>query len=180
MKQSTRVLRIGLEVVSRVMRWSAFASVVLLMMITGVSVVFRWFGYPVLGASELIEHTMIILIAFSLAYAQTQRAHISVDLVVNRLPARVRSGFDAVGGVLISATGFTIAWIYLQENVGKDTSASTSTGLLDLPTLPFKLVLALGFGAWGLNALLQVIDRRATHVRVDEPEAPRPQPEASR
>ncbi|WP_326828920.1 TRAP transporter small permease [Streptosporangium sp. NBC_01810] len=155
------MLRTSIEALNRIMGWIAFAAAVLLMVITVVGVASRWVGLPLLGVDELIAHTMVVLIAFSLAYTQSKRSHISVDLIVERLPARVQAVFNAVGSLLITGMAFTIAWIYAQENLVKDGSASISTGLLNIPALPFKVVLALGFASWSLTALVQLLDLRA-------------------
>jgi TRAP-type C4-dicarboxylate transport system permease small subunit len=152
-----RLLHSGVRGLTRITSWFAFAALILLALITVAGVTSRAVHRPILGSIELIEYTMVVLIALSFAYSQASNGHVSVGLVVDHLPRRVQLGFEAVGYLLVAATVITIAWIYLQESVLKDSSATTSTGMLAIPRLPFKIVLALGFSTWGLEALLKAV-----------------------
>lgn len=152
-----RILHVGIRGLTRVTSWFAFVALILLMLITVAGVASRALHRPILGTIELIEYTMVVLIALSFAYSQASNGHVSVGLVVDHLPRGVQLVFEAVGFLLVAATVMAIAWIYVQENVLKDSSAATSTGMLAVPRLPFKVILALGFFTWGLEALLKAI-----------------------
>jgi|GEM_PF-5430107 len=148
------------QIADRVIKAIAAIAVLALMLVTMYSVVMRWFGHPVMGANEIVQHTMVVLIAFGLCITQMSRSHIAVDLLYERLGRRARQVCDVLAHLLIGAVSLTVAWVFIEANVLSDTSDTTATGLLNIPALPFKIALGLGFAAWGCFALVQIAGLR--------------------
>src|SRR5512135_3433407 len=55
---------------------------------------------PILGSFEITEFMMIVLVFFSIAFAQIKKAHISVDVLVLKLSRRTQQIFQAIGSLL--------------------------------------------------------------------------------
>ena len=63
-----------------------------MMILTTVDVAGRYlFNAPVLGAFEITEYLILILVFSFLADTQSQKIHVSVDLLFERFPESVRS-----------------------------------------------------------------------------------------
>ena len=53
----------------------------------------QFFGWPVPGAKEITESTMVLIVFGALAYAQLRKSHIRVELVYTHMPS-ANSGND--------------------------------------------------------------------------------------
>jgi len=75
-------------------RWTSIFGMVMLVLMVGlifISVVMRYvFNMPLLGQVELIEIMMAIVVFSAIAYAQLTRAHVIMDIAINRLHAKHR------------------------------------------------------------------------------------------
>ncbi len=123
------------------------ASVALLtmMMIVAVHVIGRaLFNVPLFGGVELISLSGVFLISFGLAYAQWERVHISIELMIRRLPQRFQLAF-AVSSLATSLLATALlAWggvVLVWDAVVKPGSY---TLILHLPSVPFKVVWVVG------------------------------------
>lgn len=62
------------------------------------------FNTPVPGAPEFIAFLAVLVIAFAMGYTLIERAHIQVDVFVNKFPARLKSFVET----LVSLLGFCL------------------------------------------------------------------------
>jgi TRAP-type C4-dicarboxylate transport system permease small subunit len=65
---------------------------------------------PILGTVELTEFTMTFIAASWIAYTQTKKGHITVDLITGRLPHKVRDGISLAGCVLGLCFSGLVVW----------------------------------------------------------------------
>ncbi len=101
----------------RLTRWFAyFGGVVLTLMglLTVVSIIGRaliplGLG-PVPGDFELVEIGCAVAIFSFLPYCHLKRGHVTVDILVDRFPSRIRTFLGLVGDVLIMLVSIVIAW----------------------------------------------------------------------
>ena len=64
---------------------------------TVVDVFLRYlFNSPILGSYELTEFMMAILVFGSVAYTMVVKGHVTVDLVITRLPARAQAILECI------------------------------------------------------------------------------------
>lgn len=130
----------------RMSRWLAALAglfLVAMMLLACANMVLRAFKMPVQGTFELMGFLGAVATAFSLAYAQTNKAHISVGLLMKHFPRKVRAAMDA-GMSLISCAFFVLAG----AETGKWAAFLVNTGELS-ETLriiyhPFVFATALG------------------------------------
>lgn len=125
----------------------------LMMMVVTVAVVSRALGSPIVGDVEIVQLLMVVVIMMALGGVESEKGHVSIGLIVDRFPPRVQALLDVLAVVLtvlvtftVSLVHFRVAWTYLTER-------PFSSDLLSIPLYPFKIIIAIGFLLWGLEAL---------------------------
>ena len=78
--------------------------------LTFIDIVGRMFGHPVFGAVELVGLLGVFVIACSLPVTEMENRHVSVLLVFNKLPRRVRRWLDFVTGLTSLLLFAVIGW----------------------------------------------------------------------
>ncbi len=115
-----------------------------MMGLTVVDVVGRYvFNAPILGAFELISFLVSVMIFSFLSYAQSQKAHVTVDILVNTFSKKAQSvvdvfnyGIGLVMMVLISWKGF--------EKALESLETGDKPMNLPIPDHPFIFFMAVG------------------------------------
>lgn len=115
-----------------------------MMFLTFADVLLRYvFNRPVPGATEIIEFMMGIVVTFSVAYTAHKKAHIGVDLVVERLPVKTRRVISCITNFLTLILFVLISWqtylLIFEEYESKIVSA-----VLYIPVYPFIATVAVG------------------------------------
>ena len=113
-------------------------SVICLLSIADV-VAYRGFNSPILGAYEIVEVLMVASVFCSFAYAQSNKAHINMPIVVEKLPRPVRlfcilltSGLSIYIASYLAYAAFTQAQFSVID--GK------MTGMINIPWYPFYFI----------------------------------------
>jgi TRAP-type C4-dicarboxylate transport system permease small subunit len=134
---------------SRWLHWIAMVVLLLLMFMTVGDVVGRYmvgiipgFG-PIPGTFELTEFMLAIAVLTAIGYTQVQREHISIDLVINKFPPRVRAIIDSITDFLSLAIFVLVTWQTIKYARLLYTSNDVSA-VLRLPVYPFLIVAAVG------------------------------------
>ena len=154
----------SIERVHRKMEWishnlSYLGSLALfaMMLLTTVDVVGRYFfNKPVLGAFELTEFLVLILIFSFLAPSQAKKSHVAVDLVFQHLSPRVRAIIDFSNHLvcllfmmLIAYRGFVRA-LEIRE-------FGEATSNLGIIKYPFAFFVVFGCAALSIEYLRDLI-----------------------
>lgn len=108
------------------------------------------------------------------AYTLQKNEHVRIDVLVGRLPARLRAALDIFGGLvfLLPFTTLVIAhaWPFFLESWRSQEVSNNPGGLL---LWPGKLLIPLGFALLWLQGLAEVIKRIAFLAgRAPEPVPP--------
>lgn len=117
---------------------------VLAIMLLNVGDVFmtKFFIAPITGAYEITEVLLLCTVMASFAYAQSQKAHINMGMILKRLPRRVAFAVYSFMGILSSATAGAVGYAaVLQAQSAMDRNAVTS--VLQIPLYPFYYVEAV-------------------------------------
>ncbi len=137
--------------------WIAVIATLALMIIGGLDVLGTYFlRRPVPAALELQEVLLAVMVFMGLSHAQSLREHISVDIVIQNLPAGLRRVLDLV--VLLASTVIfaIIAWRCGElawSSLGMRETASASWAF---PVYPAKILVALGAALAALECTRQV------------------------
>lgn len=146
-----------LKYISKALAGFACIVLVLVMLITFVDVVGRYFfNAPVTFAVELIQLGMGLLVLFGLAITTLERGHIAVDIVDSLVPAMVQRLFAAIAA--LCGVGFIslIAWRLWDRGLNFF-GDGLATDVLFLPVWPVVLLMACAASVAALVALVQVI-----------------------
>jgi TRAP-type C4-dicarboxylate transport system permease small subunit len=129
------------------------AAVVFIMLLTCADVVMRLFGRPIPGTYELVGYFGAVLVAFAMACTFIERGHISVELLVDRLPARPRAFIEGTGYLLSAVLFGLLAWqsqVYAMDLLESGEVSPT----IGIPTWPFVFSLTAGCGMLSLVLFL--------------------------
>ncbi len=140
------------------------AILVLMMLLTVVDVVLRYMGKPITGTYELMAFAGALVIGFAIAQASIEDAHVSVDLVTEKVSAArkmVLLVFTKIVGLALFAL---VSWALFLK--GHDLYATGEVSLtLRVPYYPVAYGLSLcGFAECLvlLSDILQIVFRRRT------------------
>ncbi len=153
-----------IERIHRKMEWissnlSYLGSIALfsMMLLTTVDVVGRYFfNKPVLGAFELTEFLVLILIFSFLAPSQAKKSHVAVDLLFQHLPGRLRAMIDIFNHLLCTLFMALIAYRgYVRAFEIKEFGEATSN--LGIIKYPFAFFVVFGCAALSIEYLRDLI-----------------------
>lgn len=113
-RRAEAVVGRGLEAVARIMALGGGLVLVALALLTLVSVTGRAlvpFGLsPVKGDFELVAMGCAIAVFSFLPWCQMRRGHVTVDVMVARLPERTRAALGMAGDMVMTLVSFVILW----------------------------------------------------------------------
>lgn len=118
-------------------------------------------GASIPGVVEYSEVLMVGLIFLGLAYAQRCGAHIGVDLVVQRLPARVGHVVASVGLMIAIAVVALMAWETLGVALQSFETREFRFGLVQVPIWPARALIPIGLVALLLELAVTLSDEIA-------------------
>ena len=111
---------------------------------------------PILGAFEITEFMMMILVFFAIGHAQVKKAHISVDVLVLKLSKRTQQVFQAIGSLLGLGLFSLMTWQIVLHSL-KVYRAHQRSIDLGLPVFPFTLMAALGTAIFCLTLIVSAL-----------------------
>ena len=114
---------------------------------------------PLPGALEMTEYFMAILVPLGIAYCATQRSHIAVDMIVEKLPPLLRALLNLFTKGLSIAFLLVLAWQGMQNSITAYHSKMTSA-VLHLPSFPFTVPAVIGLLHFAVIMLVQLFLKR--------------------
>ncbi|MBN2041994.1 MAG: TRAP transporter small permease [Spirochaetes bacterium] len=132
-------------------------SLVAMMLLSTADVIGRYFfNSPVLGAYEITEYLMIIIVFSFFAFTQSEKGHINVDIAYNLLPSKVQVAFERFNHVICLIMLILVTWrgIYRVIDIME---AGEESLLLKIPDYPFAIFVVIGSIVFTLEYLKDVI-----------------------
>ena len=132
------------EPLSRAMDGLGRIILALMVLLITADVVLRYFfNRPIKGSYELVEFMLVVIVYLGLAYTQTQKEHISVTLLTEKMPPHVLAVLDTATHLLSLAIFVFITWrgIVQAETLRAD---GTTSDILLIPNYPFMWVVVIG------------------------------------
>lgn len=126
-----------------------------IMLLTAADVVKRYItGSSIPGVTEFSEVFLVAAVFLGLAFAMRVGAHVGVDLLVARLPARASKTVQVVGMVIAL---IVLSWMTV-ETVGTAAHSIAINefryGLVKVPVWPAKLIIPIGLAALILECIV--------------------------
>jgi TRAP-type C4-dicarboxylate transport system permease small subunit len=133
---------------ARLARWMSLAAgwlfVVCAVFITAEVLARNFLGFSTQSTTELSGYMLAVGIAWGLANALAERAHVRIDIFINKLPAGLRQYLHAVALVFLLVLAVAMAygaWYITNESI--EFRAADMTGL--------RTPLAIPQGLWGIG-----------------------------
>lgn len=156
-RASDRLRRIAYRLSAPLGALASLATLIVMLAIAA-DVIFRNFtGRSVPGLLELSESGLVAAVFLGLAYAGTTDSHVSVDLLtsrINQTVARVLITAMWIASVLIT-TWFLISSV--ERAVQSVERNEARTGLINWPLWPSRWIIAIGFAAFLIVAIINVV-----------------------
>jgi TRAP-type C4-dicarboxylate transport system permease small subunit len=146
----------GIAIISQGFNALAGIAVVSMMLLTCADVTLRLFRRPVPGTYEIIGFLGTVVIAFSLAYTSLEKGHIAVELLVEKLPRRIRAGVESVTSLIGAALFALITWQSMAYAADLKHSGEVSV-TLTMPIYPYIYGIAAGSGLLCLVLLVESV-----------------------
>ena len=102
------------------------------------------FGKPVPGTLEITESTMVLIVFGALAYTQSRRGHIRVELLYNHVGPRGKSFMETVTHLIAFVYFTLLAWQGYQELLYSWELKEATMGTIRLPLYPARFLLVAG------------------------------------
>ena len=104
----------------------------------------KFFGWPVPGTLEITESTMVLIVFGALAFTQSQRGHIRVEIFYTNRSPRTKAFMDAVTHLVAIAFFALVAWQGFNEALYSLEIGEATMGTIRFPLFPARLLLVVG------------------------------------
>lgn len=124
--------------------------IIMTMMIT-VGVMLRYvFNRPILFVEEISAGLLVVLVYMGAAYTERVRGHINVEVVVRRLPQRVRDRLEVVTSLIaLVVVGIYFRFV-LELFIDTLVTHRTKSTIYEFPMWPAQLIMCVGLIFFGL------------------------------
>ncbi len=116
-----------------------------------------FFDWPVPGALEFTESTMVLIVFGALAYTQEKRGHIRVEILYGLFGPRVRSFMDLMTHVIALVFFALVAWYSFGELSYSWEIRESTMGTIRFPLYPARLLLSAGAVLLVVQLVLDVV-----------------------
>ena len=115
-----------------------------MMCLTVVDVVSRYvFNSPILGAYEMTEFLVLIMVFSFLGYAQAQKSHVAVDILFECFPVKLKKIISIFNYLICLIIVFVIAWMGYEKAIKTFHTGEKPLNLF-IPNYPFVFFLSFG------------------------------------
>jgi TRAP-type C4-dicarboxylate transport system permease small subunit len=146
------------RIVDDISRWLCYVgafALFLMMVLTTVDVIGRYFfRSPIPGGTEITEAMMVVIAFPALAWCAAKRKHVQVDILMSHFSKKVQSIAEIITIFAVLGTYIIVTWRSFVYSMNVTTVAS----LLRFPLYPFFWVLTTGFAVLCLVVLTQLIE----------------------
>jgi TRAP-type C4-dicarboxylate transport system permease small subunit len=147
---------------------AVIASIILaaMMFLTVADVVGRYFlNRPITGTWELVGLFLVCAGTWGWGYCQLKKDHISVDIILARLPWRVQAILRSVAYLIGFAVFSLMCWQMLLTTIRYISLPGGVTMTLEIPYYPFMLALTISAGLLALTIFIDLLRSLAEVAR---------------
>ena len=113
-----------------------------MMVVTLLDVIMRNIGHPIVGSMEIISFCGSVVVGFAIPYTSWKKAHVYVDMLVDKLSPRNRRIMDVITRCMGIALFLFISYNFVQYGLDLKRTGEVSAGFR-LPYYPIAFGLAL-------------------------------------
>ena len=149
---------------ARWFNWIAAIAVTAMMLLTCADVLLRILRCPIPGTYEIVGLLGATFVSFSLAHTTTERGHIAVDFIVQKLPLRLQDLVDCINSIICAFLFAVITWQSVVYALDLKNSGEVSM-TLQMPIHPFVFGIALGCGMLSLVLFLRSVESTLKFIK---------------
>ncbi len=126
----------------------AFAGILLLfaMVIISIGVATRYlFDRPIGWAIEIVEYSLLYIAFLTAPLVLKKEAHVRMDLIFSRLPARIRVVLNLITSTLSTIVCFIIFWFGVRVTWDLMRTGYTTPTVLEVPKFIIIAIIFIGF-----------------------------------
>ncbi len=113
-----------------------------MMVVTLLDVIMRNIGHPIVGSMEIISFCGSVVVGFAIPYTSWKKAHVYVDMLVEKLSPRNRKIMDVITRCMGMALFLFISYNFVQYGLDLKRTGEVSASFR-LPYYPIAFGLAL-------------------------------------
>jgi TRAP-type C4-dicarboxylate transport system permease small subunit len=151
--------------VSRIASVIGVIAVIMMMLVSITDIFLRYaFSQPILDSPDMVQYLMVVAGFTGLAWCAVKGGHVRVDLLVVHFSKKSQALFSALGYLLCLSVVPLVAW---QGFEGTRYAIETHKGstILEIPSYPFYLTLAIGMVLLGLVLVTLLVKSIAKAVK---------------
>lgn len=127
------------------------------------------FGESVAGVVELAEVMMVAIVFLGLGFAERRGAHVSMTLLIRKLPPRAAAVVNGLGLLLVVAVVGWMVYVTADRALVSFEDREFRFGLVRVPVWPARIAIAVGLVVYFLELVFRLIDDvRAAMGRASE------------
>jgi TRAP-type C4-dicarboxylate transport system permease small subunit len=149
---------------ARWFNWIAAIAVTAMMLLTCADVLLRILRCPIPGTYEIVGLLGATFVSFSLAHTTTERGHIAVDFIVQKLPLRLQDLIDCINSIICAFLFAVITWQSVVYALDLKNSGEVSM-TLQMPIHPFVFGIALGCGMLSLVLFVRSVESTLKFIK---------------
>lgn len=157
--QGDSVLRRAVHATTQVLAFLAVLCIVIMLVAIVADVTRRSLaGKSVQGVVELGEVLMVVIVFLGLGYAERRGAHVSMTLLVRKLPSRSAAIINGLGLLLVVAVVGWMVYVTADRAIASFEVREYRFGLVRVPVWPARIAIAVGLAAYFLELVFRLLD----------------------
>jgi TRAP-type C4-dicarboxylate transport system permease small subunit len=134
------------------------AMILLLMYLITLEVLLRkFFHHPIPGTYELVQFLFVSLVFFGVAYVQSIKHHIKIDIATTRLSQTFQDKLDLLGYIIGAIITGILAWRTGLEAWKSFITNDYSMGIVSFPLWPAKTCVFLGLFVLTIRLCMDIL-----------------------
>ncbi|MGH3384766.1 MAG: TRAP transporter small permease subunit [Nocardioidaceae bacterium] len=157
--QGGSALRRAIHATTQVLAFLAVLSIAVMLVAIVADVTRRTLaGQSVKGVVELGEVMMVVIVFLGLGFAERRGAHVTMTLLVRRLPTRVAAVVNGLGLLLVVVVVGWMVLVTADRALASFEVREFRFGLVRVPVWPARIAIAVGLAAYLLELVIRLID----------------------
>lgn len=115
-------------------------------------------GQSVAGVVELGEVMMVAIVFLGLGFAETRGAHVSMTLLVRKLPPRAAAIVNGLGLLVVVVVVGWMVWVTADRALASFEVKEFRFGLVRVPVWPARITIAVGLAAYFIELVFRLLD----------------------
>ena len=146
-----------LRPISKLLVWISCIVLIAVAIFMMIDIVMRYvFSSPILGDVEIIETVMVIIVFSSFAYTQTEKGHIHVTMVLERLPRKLAIFIYAMNSIIVAIASVAVTYGFVAQG-NYVLRKNTVSAIIHIPYYPFYYISAVFMGVFAIVLIVDAI-----------------------